>query len=130
MRWQSKDSERRKNDMKKTIKTIGTIVTITATIISICLFNGVQVEAAEPESIVEVETVTDFEVTENGLQLYFHDGNGYYWKYDDTVIETISNAYVQYDNNLVDMNTVIDFTATEYGLYLYFDDGNGYYWER
>lgn len=130
MRWQSKDSEGRKSNMKRTIKTIGTIVTIIATIISMWLFNGIHVSAAEPESIVDMNAVTDFKTTEYGLYLYFNDGTGYYWEYEDTVIETISNAYVQYDDSYIDMNSFVDFTATEYRLYLYFDDGNGYYWER
>ena len=116
--------------MKRTIKTIGTIVTIIATIISVFLFNGIHVSAAEPESLIDMNTVIDFSATENGLYLYFNDGTGYYWEHEDMVIETISNGYVQYDDSYIDMDSVVDFTATEYGLYLYFDDGNGYYWER
>lgn len=116
--------------MKRTINTIEIIVIITAIIICMWLFNGIRVSAAEPESIVNMETVTNFEATENGLYLYFNDGTGYYWEYEDTVIDMISNGYVQYDDNYIDMNTVVDFTTTEYGLMLYTYDGNGYFWER
>lgn len=116
--------------MKKTIKTIGTILTIATTTISVFLFNGIHVSAAEPESIVDMNAVTDFEATENGLYLYFNDGTGYYWEKENTDIETITKEYIMLDDNFVDMDTAVDFTATEYGLYLYFDDGNGYYWER
>lgn len=29
---------------------------------------------------IDMRTVTDFEATENDLQLYTNDGNGYYWE--------------------------------------------------
>ena len=29
---------------------------------------------------VDMEQVTDFKATENGLQLYLNDGTGYFWK--------------------------------------------------
>ncbi len=29
---------------------------------------------------IDMRQVTGFDVTENGLQLYFSDGNGYYWE--------------------------------------------------
>ena len=116
--------------MKRIIKTIGTILTIATTTISVFLFNGIQAKAAEPESIVNMNAVTDFEATENGLQLYFHDDSGCYWEMENANAKSTTNAYIPLDYNLVDMDTVIDFKATEYGLYLYFSDGSGYFWER
>ncbi len=31
-------------------------------------------------NFVDMRQVTEFEATENGLQLYFEDGSGYYWE--------------------------------------------------
>lgn len=32
------------------------------------------------EHFIDMQSVVDFEVNENGLQLYFADGSGYYWE--------------------------------------------------
>ena len=32
------------------------------------------------EHIVDMQEVTDFESSENGLYIYFEDGTGYYWE--------------------------------------------------
>ena len=87
-------------DMKNTIKTIGTFVTM-----GIMLICAYLLGTTEAETITEVQTVTE-------------------------VKEVVPDGYIRLDDNIVDMNIVIDFTATEYGLQLYFEDGSGYYWER
>lgn len=112
--------------MKRTIKTIGTIVTI----IGVCLFYGIRAHAAESESIVNMDAVTDFKTADNGLQLYFNDGTGYYWEKENTDITTITNQYIPLNDDIIDMDTVVDFETTEYGLQLYFEDGSGYFLER
>lgn len=112
-------------------RTIKIIVTIGFIMICALLFSNMKVSAAEPtpelETIIDMTQVTGFVANGDSLQLYFNDGTGYYWEYEDTVIETTTNIYVQYDDNLVDMDTVIDFDITEYGLQLYLNDGSGYY---
>ena len=121
--------------MKRTIKTtIKTIATIGFIMICALLFGNMKVSAAEPtpelDTIIDMTQVIDFVTNDGRLQLYFNDGTGYYWEKENTVIETTTNTYVQYDDNLVDMDTVIDFDITEYGLQLYLNDGSGYYLER
>ena len=32
------------------------------------------------DDIVDMNTIVDFTATENGLQLYFEDGSGYFWE--------------------------------------------------
>lgn len=32
------------------------------------------------ENFIDMRTVIDYSVSENGLQLYFNDGTGYYWE--------------------------------------------------
>ena len=117
--------------MKRTIKTIATIGFI---VICALLFGNMKVSAAEPtpepDTIIDMTQVTGFIVNGDSLQLYFNDGTGYYWEKENTVIETTTNIYVQYNDNLVDMDTVIDFDITGYGLQLYLNDGSGYYLER
>lgn len=112
--------------MKRVIKEI----ILTIAIISVFLFNGIQAYAAEPESIVNMNQLSGFKTTENGLYLYFNDGTGYYWEMENANAKSTTNAYIPLDDNLVDMDTIVDFETTEYGLYLYFSDGSGYFWER
>ena len=119
--------------IKATMKTIKTIITIGFIVLCICLFDSMQVKAAEPakeiESLIDMNQISDFVVNES-LQLYFNDGTGYYLELETgATTDTISNEYTQYDDSYIDMNTVVGFNATEYGLMLYFSDGNGYYWE-
>ncbi len=136
-------SKGRYTNMKRTIKTtitvtIKVITTLAFIMISAYLFETIKVNAAEPtpesksESIIDMNQISDFVVNGECLQLYFNDGNGYYWENDtDSDNEIISNEYMQCcDVNYVDMNTVTSFDVAEYGLMLYFSDGNGYYWER
>ena len=136
-------SKGRYTNMKRTIKTtitvtIKVITTLAFIMISAYLFETIKVNAAEPtpesksESIIDMNQISDFVVNGECLQLYFNDGNGYYWENDtDSDNEIISNEYMQCcDVNYVDMNTVTSFDVAEYGLMLYFSDGSGYYWER
>ena len=120
--------------IKATMKTIKTIITIGFIVLCICLFDSMQVKAVEPvkeiESLIDMNQISDFVVNGESLQLYFIDGSEYYWELEaGATIDTISNEYVQYDDNYIDMTTVIGFNATEYGLMFYFNDGTGYYWE-
>lgn len=118
--------------MKRIIKTI---ITIGFIVLCICLFDSMQVKAAEPtkeiESIIDMNQISDFVVNGESLQLYFNDGTGYYWELETgATTDTISNECAQYDDSYIDMSTVVGFNDTEYGLMFYFSDGNGYYWER
>ena len=120
--------------IKATMKTIKTIITIGFIVLCICLFDSMQVKAVEPvkeiESLIDMNQISDFVVNGESLQLYFIDGSEYYWELEaGATIDTISNEYVQYDDNYIDMNTVVGFDTTEYGLMFYFNDGTGYYWE-
>ena len=74
-------------NMKRTMKTtIKTIATIGFIVLCICLFNGIQAQAAEPtqesnlESVIDTNQISDFVVNGESLQFYFNDGNGYYWE--------------------------------------------------
>lgn len=42
-----------------------------------------QMKAIEKEHIIDMRQVTDYQSTDNGLQLYFADGTGYYWERGD-----------------------------------------------
>ena len=89
--------------MKKSIKTIGIIATMT--FIAIGSF---YLGTTQAETITDIQTITEIVVP---------DG------YIDTTTE-------EFYNNFVDMRKITDFTATKSGLMIYLDDGNGYYWER
>lgn len=86
--------------MKKSIKAIGIIATITIMLVCAYLLGTTQAE-----TITEIQTVAEIK-------------------------EVIPAGYIPLDDNIVDMNTIVDFSATEYGLQLYFEDGSGYFWER
>lgn len=90
--------------MKRTLKTIGTIGAMTILLLCAYLLGTTHAETVTEvqtvEKIVEVvpngyidtttdefynnfvdmRQVTDYTVTEYGLQLYFEDGSGYYWE--------------------------------------------------
>lgn len=91
--------------MKKSIKTIGIIGTMTILLCGAYYLGTTQAKTATVEKEVEkrVEVVPD----------------GY--------IDTTSDEFY---NNYVDMRQVTDFNTTENGLQLHLEDGNGYYWER
>lgn len=91
--------------MKKSIKTIGIIVTM-----AIIAIGSFYLGTTQAETITKIKDV-------------------------EKVVEVVPNGYIdmnteEFYNNFVDMRQVVDFTATEYGLQLYLDDGSGYYWER
>lgn len=86
--------------MKKSIKTIGIIATVTIMIV-LAYWLG----TTQAETITEIQTVTEIK-------------------------EVVPDGYIAVDDHIVNMDSVIDFTATEYGLQLYFEDGTGYYIER
>ncbi len=86
--------------MKKSIKAIGIIATITIMLVSAYMLGTTQAE-----TITEIQTVTETR-------------------------EVVPDGYIPFNDDIVDMNTIVDFTATEYGLQLYFEDGTGYFLER
>lgn len=86
--------------MKKSIKAIGIIATITIMLVSAYMLGTTQAE-----TITEIQTVTETR-------------------------EVVPDGYIPLNDDIVDMNTIVDFTATEYGLQLYFEDGTGYFLER
>lgn len=96
--------ERIYGDMRKSIKTIGVIGMMAILLCGAYLLGTTQVKTITVEKEVEkrvevvpdgyidsisnefynnyvdMRQVTDFDTTENGLQLYLSDGNGYYWE--------------------------------------------------
>lgn len=90
--------------MKKSIKTIGIIVTMGIMLVCAYLLGTAQSETMTGiqavkaiadgryitmdaaafqdnyEHYIDMQQVTGFEVSANGLQLYFADGAGYYWE--------------------------------------------------
>lgn len=86
--------------MKKSIRTIGTIITMGIMLVFAYLLGTTQAEI-----ITEVQTVTEIK-------------------------EIIPDGYIPLDDSIVNMDAVIDFSVSEYGLQLYFEDGSGYYLER
>lgn len=91
--------------MRKSIKTIGVIGTMTILLCGAYYLGTTQAKTITVEKEVEkcIEVVPD----------------GY--------VDTASDDF---NNNYVDMRQVMDFDATENGLQLYLSDGSGYYWER
>ena len=87
--------------MKKSIKTIGIIANMGIMLVCAYLLGTTQAKTdAEIQAmtgtgirevvpkgyiplnddIVDMNTIVDFSATEYGLQLYFEDGNGYFWE--------------------------------------------------
>lgn len=83
--------------MKKSIKAIGIIATIGIMLVCAYLLGTTQTETIKtvevvPDGYIDTATedfqnnfvdmrqVTEYTSTENGLQLYLSDGNGYYWE--------------------------------------------------
>lgn len=124
--------------MERIIKTVSTIAAVGIILMCVCLFDSVQVNAAEIEeqTVIDMDTVIDYVADDDSLQIYFNDGTGYYWEKEvNASSEFIADECMLYDNNIlldsnfIDMNMVVDFVATEYGLQIYFIDGSGYWWE-
>ena len=91
--------------MKRTVKTLGTIVAM-----------GTMVVGAYLLGTTQATTVTASQVTTEIKEIV-----------PDGYINTASDDFF---NNYVDMREVVDFTATDDCLQLYLADGSGYYWER
>lgn len=125
--------------MERIIRTISTIAAVGIILMCVCLFDSVQINAAEIEeqTVIDMDTVIDYVTNDDSLQIYFNDGTGYYWEKEvNASSEFIADECMLYDNNIlldsnfIDMNMVVDFVATEYGLQIYFIDGSGYWWEK
>lgn len=90
--------------MMKSIKTIGTIVTM-----GIMLAAAYWMGTMQTKTVKEVQTATEIK-------------------------EVIPEGYIalteDFTNDFVDMRTVINYSVNEDGLQLYCADGTGYYWER
>ena len=97
--------------MKKSIKTIGTIVAMG--IIAVCAY---WLGTTQAETVTEVQTIMEIKEIEKVVEV-IPDG------YIDTTTE-------DFYNNFVDMRHVIDFMSTNDGLMIYLDGGSGYYWEK
>ena len=91
--------------MRKSIKTIGVIGTMTILLCGAYYLGTTQAKTITVEKEVEkcIDVIPD----------------GY--------VDTASDDF---NNNYVDMRQVMDFDTTENGLQLYLSDGSGYYWER
>ncbi len=80
--------------MKKSIKTIGIVVTMGIMLICAYLLGTTQTRTVETVPVncidtssyefynnyVDMRQVTDFISNDEGLQLYLSDGSGYYWE--------------------------------------------------
>ena len=78
--------------MRKSIKTIGVIGTMTILLCGAYYLGTTQAKTITvekevekrveviPDGYVDMRQVMDFDATENGLQLYLSDGSGYYWE--------------------------------------------------
>ena len=68
--------------MERIIRTISTIAAVGIILMCVCLFDSVQAKAAEIEgqTVIDIDTVIDYVITEDGLQLYFNDGTGYWFE--------------------------------------------------
>ncbi len=80
--------------MKKSIKTIGIIVTMGIMLVCAYLLGTTQAEMSKTipvncidissyefyNNYVDMRQVTDFISNNEGLQLYLSDGSGYYWE--------------------------------------------------
>lgn len=91
--------------MKKTIKKIGTIGTMTILLFGAYLLGATHAKA---ETIV---------------------------KETEKIVEVVPSNYIDtqsedFYNNFIDMRQVADFTISGDSLQLYFKDGSGYYWEK
>lgn len=89
--------------MKKSIKTIGAIVTVGIMLVCAYLLGTTQ-----SETVAEIQTITEVkEVVPDGY------------------IDMNSEEFI---DNYVDMRKVVYWEAVD-GLQLYYEDGSGYYWE-
>ena len=90
--------------MRKSIKTIGTIVTM-----EIMLVSAYWLGTTKAETVTQIEEI-------------------------EKIVDAISDGYIdmyldEFRENFVDMRDVTYFKASDNGLQLYFVDGSGYWWE-
>lgn len=67
----------------KTTTEIQTVTEVTETekLVEVVPDGYIDTGSAEfQENFIDMRTVIDFDVNENGLQLYFMDGTGYWWE--------------------------------------------------
>lgn len=145
--------ERTETNMKKSIKTIGTIAAIGIMLTGAYLLGTTRAETAiETQKVIEtVEVIPDGYIALNeciplsDVACYFIDGYDYPCfelkdvgnQLDDDlnrsyadIMSGLPDETVERKEHLVDMRSVVDFAMNDNGLYLYFVDGTGYYWER
>ena len=88
-------------------------------------------------NFVDMCSVIGFAGTNEGLQLYFNDGTGYYIDVDsiydnpdnmadDRIGSMITDAVI-INEHIIDMRTVTGFDVSVDGLQLYLSDGTGYW---
>ncbi|NBH87072.1 hypothetical protein D7X88_19535 [bacterium C-53] len=88
------------------------------------------------ETFIDMRTVIGFSATDEGLQLYFNDGAGYYIGVDmmqNNMIRSIDNSYINieiYNQDIINVLSVTGYEATESGLLLYLNDNSGYWLEN
>lgn len=91
--------------MKRTIKTIGIVVTV-----GIIALGSYLLGTTQAKTVTEIKTVTEVKEVE---------------VVPDGYIDTNSDEFL---DNYVDMRKVMYWEAND-GLQLYYEDGSGYYWE-
>lgn len=114
--------------MRKSIKIMGTIGTMTILLCGAYLLGTTQVKTITVVKEVEkrVEIVPDGYMSLN-VCIPLEDIACYFIS---DIMEGLEDETEDFRNNFVDMRQVTDFEATENGLQLYLSDGSGYYWER
>lgn len=87
------------------------------------------------DTFIDMRTVIGFSATDEGLQLYFNDGTGYWLDTDmmwNNMNRSYENSYTNieiYNQDIINVLTVIGYEANESGLLLYLNDNSGYWLE-
>lgn len=90
--------------MKRIIKTISTIAAVGIILMCVCLLDSIQVNAVEIEEqiVIDMDTVIDYVVNNDSLQINFNDGTGYYWEKEGNISSGfITDECILYDNNIL-----------------------------
>lgn len=132
--------------MKKSIKIVGKIATITIMIVCSYMLGTTQAETVTetieviPNNYISLDDCIPLE----DIACYFIDGYDYPCfelkdvcnqlnddnnKSYQEIMKNLTNETEDFKENFVDMRTVINYIFTENGLQLYFEDGSGYYIE-